>query len=247
MRKHTLFIVSILLVASVLLSACGSAPVTTALAQAEPTPEARRTLNVTGTGKTFLTPDIAYVSVGVHTENKDAGEAVADNNTQSQEVSNAIRALGIVAKDIQTTNFSIYPQQQFDDKGQLVGINYVVDNTVYVTVRDIAKVGDVLTAAVQAGANSVNNISFDVEDKTQALSEARKAAVANARAQAEELAEAAGVELGPIQTISVYGGAPMPVYEGKGIGGAVALDSSVPVSPGQLILSVDVNIVYSIE
>jgi uncharacterized protein YggE len=81
-----------------------------------------------------------------------------------------------------------------------------VDNTVFVTLRDLESLGDVLDAVIEAGANSINGIQFDVADRTEALSEARKAAVADARAQAEELAAAAGLELGAIQNISTYGG-----------------------------------------
>jgi hypothetical protein len=129
----------------------------------------------------------------------------------------------------------------------VTGVLYVVDNTVYVTLRNLDQVGDVLDAAVKAGSNSINGIQFDAEDRSKALSEARKAAVADARTQASELAEAAGVELGLIQNMSVYGSTPpMPIYEAKGIGGA-GMAASVPVQAGQLVVSVDVNIVYEIK
>ena len=111
-------------------------------------------------------------------------------------------------KDIQTTNFSIYPQQQYDNNGKMTGIIYVVDNTVYVTVRDLTKLGDLLDASVTAGANNINSISFDVADKTAALSQARLAAVADARKQADELTGATGVTLGTVQTISYYDSTP---------------------------------------
>ncbi len=241
MRNKFALISSLMLIASLLLTACG----TTALAQGEDTKI--RTLTVNGTGKTYLSPDIAYVSIGVHTENANASEAVASNNTQSQEVAEALIGFKIDKKDIQTTNFSIYPQQQYDQEGKVTGTRYIVDNTVFVTLRDLEKIGEVLNAAVSAGANSINSIQFDVEDKTEALSGARKAAVANARIQAEELATAAGVKLGEVQTIQTYGvGTPVPMYEGKG-GGALVAEASVPVSPGQMILTVEVNIVYQIN
>lgn len=243
MRK-TYYLIPVLLIALVLLGAYGI----TAMAQGDQgsgTQVPQRTLNVTGNGKAYLTPDLAYVYIGVHTENKDVAEAVAANTSAAQKVAEALRALKIDPKDIQTSNFSISPQQQYDQTGKLTGILYVVDNTVYVTVRDLSKLGEVLRTAVEAGANSINGVQFDASDKSKALSEARKAAVADAAAQAKELAEAAGVALGAVQTINVYGGAvPMPVYEAKAMGGAGA---PVPVSPGQLVLSIDVNIVYEIK
>jgi uncharacterized protein YggE len=208
-----------------------------------------RTLAVNGTGKAYLTPDIAYIYIGVQTENADAAEAVAENNTKAQKVVDAIKAFKIEAKDIQTTNFSIFPQQQYDENGKLTGVIYMVNNTVYVTLRDIEKVGEVIDAAVTAGANTINNIQFDVEDKAEALSEARKAAVADARRQAEELATAVDVSLGAVQSMSSYtSGMPVPMYEGKGGGGVFADQAAAaPVSAGQLVVQVDVSIVYAIE
>lgn len=242
MMKKLSILFGFLLAAS-LLSACAAAPIASAQ-QAEPEPQNQRTLTVMGSGQALLTPDIAYVTIGVHTENKNAAEAVAANNTQAQAVTNALKGAGIAAKDIRTTNFSIYPQQQYDDKGQLQGITYVVDNSVYVTVRDLTKVGDLLDTAVKAGANSISGIQFDVADKTKALSDARKAAVANATEIASELAGAANVTLGPVQSISISSTSPMPVVDTR----AMAVEAaSVPVSPGQLNLTVDVQVIFLIQ
>lgn len=253
MRKNIYFLTGILIL-STLLSACAG----TAFAQSStPNPQAvtgevtnlpmSRTLNVTGSGKAYLTPDIAYVNIGVHTEDFNAAEAVAANSTQTREVAEALKKFGIADKDIKTTNFSIYPQQDYDLEGKPTGkYKYIVDNTVFVTVRDLDKIGDLLDAVVKAGANSINGIQFDVADKTTALSDARKAAVQDARAVAEELAAAAGVTLGVVQTISVYGsGYPSPVYDSGLM--LRAEEASVPVSPGQMILTVEVNIVFEIH
>jgi hypothetical protein len=249
MRTKTYFIVSILVLAALLTSCAGAA-----FAQSE-TPAAQgdeakvtRTVTVTGSGKVYLTPDIAYITIGVHTEGENAAEAVASNNAQAQEVIDALKAQGIAEKDIQTTNFSIYPQQEYDTEGKPTGkIKYIVDNSVFVTVRDITNVGDVLDAAVQAGANTISGIQFDVEDKTAALSEARKAAVADAGVKAEELASAAGVTLGDVQTISEYtSGGPQPMYDMRAAA-PMAEAASVPIQTGQMLLTVEVNIVYEIR
>jgi len=247
MKTKLIFLFSIFLLAG-LLTACGTPALARSAgdlsAQTDQPP--MRTMNVTGTGKVYLTPDIVYINVGVHTEGPNAAEAVAQNNSQAAKLKSSLIASGVAEKDIQTTNFSIYPQQKFDDKGQPTGeITYMVDNTVAITVRDTSKVGDVLDAAVKAGANNIFGIQFDVEDKSEAMSQAREAAVKNAETVANELATAAGVTLGPIQTISSYGGAPVPIYEGKG--GGMAAASNVPVSPGQMVLTVDVSMVYEIR
>ena len=206
------------------------------------------TLNVNGSAQVTLAPDIAYISIGVHSQNADANEAVSSNTTQSQKVIDALKAMGIDVKDIRTNNYSITPQQQTDDKGQPTGMLYIVDNTVYVTLRDLTKIGDVLGAATQAGANNIYGIQFDVADKNTALADARKSAVANAHQQAEELAQASGVKLGSVQNINYYNSYPVPAMaEGKGGGGVVASPAiSVPITPGQLTFTVDVNIVYAI-
>ena len=250
MRKNIIFIASLVLVAAIasvgLLAVNGRAFAQTGTSTTEEKSNPR-ILTVTGNGKAFLTPDIVYIYIGVHTEGSDAAEAVAGNTTQSDKVIAALRGLNIDAKDIQTTNFSIYPQQQFDQTGKVTGTIYVVDNTVYVTLRDMAKVGDTLDAVIAAGANSINGIQYDAADKSKALTEARKAAVADARLQAGELAEAAGIELGEIQTIGTFGGStPIPFYDAKGIGGA-GMAASVSVSPGQLVVSVDVNMSFEIK
>ncbi|NUM44419.1 MAG: SIMPL domain-containing protein [Anaerolineales bacterium] len=210
--------------------------------------EPLRTLNINGHGEVTLTPDIAYIYVGVHSENEVASDAVAENNDLAQAVIDALKAAGVKAEDISTTNFSLWFSQNYDVNGQPTDGKYVVDNTVYITVRDLEQLGDILGTAIDAGANTVNGISFDVSDKEAALAEAREKAVDDARAQAEELADLAEVELGDIQSISMYGGFPTPIYGGKG-GGGYAADASlsVPITPGQFVVTMDVSIVYVIE
>lgn len=205
-----------------------------------------RTLSINGHGEVTLIPDIAYVYVGVHTELEAAADAVAENNDQAQAVMDALRAAGIAAEDIRTSNFSLWYSQNYDMNGQPTDGKYVVDNSVYITVRDLEKLGDILDTAIEAGANSINGISFDVSDKDAALAEARENAVADARTQAGELAELAGVELGDIQNISMYGGVPTPYYGGA-VRDVAESAASVPITPGQFVVSVDVSIVFSIK
>jgi uncharacterized protein YggE len=235
-------IVSLVLLLAVALSACGPAAI------APSAQEAQRTLNVTGAGLVYLTPDIAYINIGVHTEKPTASEAVAESNAQSAKVINALTKSGVDPKDIRTTNFSIWPSQQYGPDGTVTGTVYMVDNTVYVTVRKLDKLGDLLDTVVKAGANSINSIQFDVADKTAAMKEARAAAVKNAQEQAQELAVAAGVTLGDITSISYYDAIPSPVMDtyGKGGGGGMQA-ATVPIQPGQMTLTVTVNMAYEIK
>ena len=241
MRTKSL-IVSMLLLGAIVLSACGPAAIV-------PANESQRTLNITGVGQVSLTPDIAYIYLGVHTEKATASEAVAENNAQTQKVIDALKKLGVDAKDIRTTNFSIWPSQNYGPDGMPLDMKYVVDNTVYVTVRDLKKLGDLLDTVITAGANTVNSIAFDVADKTAAAKQARDAAVKNAQEQAQELAVAAGVKLGDITNISFYDSTATPVFGGYGKGGGGGSDAAlaVPIQPGELTLTVSVSMTYEIK
>ncbi len=213
------------------------------------TSEAPRTISVSGTGKVYLTPDIASINVGVHTEDVDVAKALSDNTAAAQSVADALKGFGVEAKDIQTTNFSIYPNQQYGPAGEMLGIKYMVDNTVMITVRDLTKLGEILSAVVGKGANNIYGITFDVAERTKSLEEARKAAIADARLQAEELAAAAGVKLGQVITISVNNSSqPQPMYNmGYGGGGGMAASAPAPISSGQLLVTADAYITYEMK
>lgn len=235
--KYSVFI--FILVLALALSACGTA-------SAQP-----KTLNVSGNGTVYLTPDIAYITVGVHTEDPDLASGVSKNNTQAQALVDALKKAGIAAKDIQTSNFSVYNNNngQTVDKttGQVIsGSFYSVDNTVTVTVRDLSHLGSILSTAVNSGANNINSISFDVADKTAAMEQARQKAMANASSLAAELAKTANVQLGGIQNITYSDNSPLP-YFGLGGGGAAAPNASVPIQPGQTQISVTVSVTYALK
>jgi uncharacterized protein len=203
-------------------------------------------ISVTGNGQVYVTPDVAYINIGVKSQADKVADALQKNNDQAAGVANALKAMGVDPKDIQTSAFNVYPQQEFGPNGEVTKTSYVVDNTVYVTVRNLQNLGQMLDAVVQNGANTVNSIQFDVLDKAKATSEARKLAVQDAHAQAQELADAAGVKLGPLTSLNVYSSsAPMPAYQGKG-GAPADSGGQVPVSAGQLVVSMDANMVYEI-
>jgi hypothetical protein len=233
MRNKLLFFASLLALLLVL-SACGPAVST-----------AGRTLSVSGTGTVYLTPDIAYLYVGVHVEDPDIATAVETNNVRTQRLMEALIALGIDPIDIQTSNFSVWSYEEYDDLGMRF-TNYSVDNTVYIKVRDLSGLGELLTTVVEAGANNINSITFDVSDKSAALAEARQLAMQNADALAQELAETAGVSVGAIQSIT-YSEYYPSAYYGMGGGGASLEGSVAPISPGQLQVQVQVNVTYAIK
>lgn len=244
------FVFAIAAVLALVVSACGPATVNNNYAA----PEALRTLNVSGVGVVYLTPDIAYITIGVNTQRENASEAVEANKEQTTALIQAIKDAGVEDKDIRTNNFSIWSNPQYDEFGQIsgTGTTYVVDNTVNVTVRDINKLGDLLDSAITAGANSIYSIQFDVEDKTKAQEEARTKAVEDAKAEAAGLAETSGVTLDVIQNISYYEGGGSYYYDmgygkGGGGGGASVESAAVPIQPGQLAVTVTVSMTYIIK
>ncbi len=256
-KKISLGIIALMLVAA--LSACAAgaplAPGTPASTNTSSSNNssnssnqpATRTMSVTGAGQVMLAPDLAYINIGVHSEGSDVLEALTSNTSQAQKVSDTLTGMGIDVKDIQTSNFNIYPQQMVGPNGEQTGIKYMVDNTVYVTLRDLTKMGTLLNAVAQAGANNINGITFDSSKKNEAVSQARQAAIQDAKTQAAELASAAGVTLGAVQSLNVVSNnTPYTMYDAKG--GAPALASgSVPVSAGQLVITASANVVYEIK
>lgn len=122
--------------------------------------ESIRTLSVSGSGQVTLVPDIARVNIGVHSEAELVTVAVNENNKQAQAITDALLKKGIEAKDIQTANFNVYPMNRYDNMGNMTGVEYSVDNTLYVTVRDLKSLSEILDAAIKAGANQINGISL---------------------------------------------------------------------------------------
>jgi hypothetical protein len=230
-------LLSSVVVLALVLSACGTAA-------AQP-----RSLSVSGTGTVSLAPDIAYVYIGVHTENADIAQAVANNNSQAQAVVEALRNNGVEAKDIQTSNFSVYTSNNYDKvTGEMTGSNFAVDNNVYVTVRDLTKLGSLLDTAIKAGANNINSVSFDLADKTAAMQQARQKAMTNAGDLAAELSKTADLALGGIQTLSYTENGPIYYAAGMGGGGgAPAASVAAPINPGMIQLTATVNVTYSVK
>lgn len=247
MKHNSLKLLLIMVLISILLTACGTAPAPAASNNAYPP-----AINVSGQSDIFLTPDIAYVYIGVHTESENVADALNDNNAQSQAISATLEELGIAKEDIQTSAFNIYPFQDYGPYGpspemEEAPTKYAVDNTVFVTVRELSQLGEILDSVVRSGANSIHSVEFDVEDKSEALAQARKEAIENGRALAEEMAAAAGVTLGDLMNLSVHGGSnAQPMFADKGIGG-IRATGEVPVSAGQLVLSMYAEMSYEIK
>jgi len=206
-------------------------------------------ISVVGSGLVYATPDIAYINVGVRSQADTVAEALELNNAQATAIKDTMVAQGVDEKDIQTSSFNVYPQSDYDFQGAITRTYFSVENNVYVTVRKLESLGLVLDAVAKSGANNIYGITFDVQDKTAAQSKARTMAVEAARKQAEELAVAAGVELGEILSISSFSSYPQPYY-GMGMGGGgaeAAFSQAVPIAAGQMQVNAEVTMVFKIK
>ncbi len=239
--KKVIAIVTASLIMVVALAACSQTPTTITTAPAI------RTISANGNGKVYIVPDVAYIYVGVRVDADEVSDALNQNNLQAQAISEAVQALGVEAVDIQTASFNVYPMSDYDMEGKISRKYFVVENTVYITVRDLSKLGVLLDSVVRSGANTINSITFDILDKDKAMAEARDLAIAKAKTEAEAIAKAAGVKLGDLQSVGVYtsnGG--MAIYDAKGGGSAQAM-SQVPVAAGQVVITADANVTYEIQ
>ena len=208
------------------------------------------TVSVGGHGEVNVPPDTASVNIGVDIIADTLDEAQEQATAQATAVIDALKAAGIADEDIQTEYYSVNILRDYSENADPTTITgFEIINQLRVTVRDTDQLGELLDAAVTAGANSIYGVTFYVDDQTAAASEARVEAVENAREKAEELAQAAGMTLGPVVAIS-EGAPPVfgPVY-GMGRGGAeMAMDAAaVPVQPGSTTVAVDVTMTFELR
>lgn len=202
---------------------------------------ARPTLSVEGTGEANAAPDQATVAIGITTHAADAAKAQNDNAWTAAQIQNAIAALGIDAKDIQTQNYSFRPTYRTEEnrRGEING--YTVDNTVLVCVRDIKLTGKVVDAALSHGANEISSLSFTASDARALRKVALKNAIADARDKADIIAQGLGKRIVGIQTVSENTGYPETRrYVGNMM--LAAKDAATPIQPGSLTLTANVHI-----
>lgn len=219
---------------------------------ATPDAHAPREISVTGEGRVTVTPDIATVTVGVEAMQSSLAEAQAEATTKMEAIIQAAKDAGIAEDDIVTTNYSVNVIQEYDNNGNPAAISgYRVSNQVELTVRQIDDLGTLLESVVAEGANTIYGISFSVDDPTAAASQARRQAVDDARQKAEELAEAAGVEITGILSITESSPASRPpeVFEAQMAGEDMARGAAapVPIQTGTNEIAVMVKIVFEIS
>lgn len=242
--KYRVALLHILLVSCVL---AGGFVGEAAAASDEPVPR----ITVTGEGNVDIPPDMAVLVVSVNREAPTAREALTANSAAMSKVLEAMTALGIEKRDLQTANFDIQPRYTYPTRPdgsaeapRLVG--YIVRNSLSVRVRDISRVGEVLDTSVTLGVNEGGSILFTNDDPSAAITQARVKAMQEALAKARTLADAAGVKLGNVLDISEQNFSPRPMPMMAKMEMAMDSAGAVPIAAGESTYSVTVNVSLAI-
>jgi uncharacterized protein YggE len=209
----------------------------------------RPAITASGVGRASGPPDSMVVSFNVHTDAASAAETMDQTSLRTEQLLTTAREQGVADEDLRTTSVNVYPR--FDNAGRRV-VGYSSDNSFTITYRDLATAGGLLDQLVGVGGDflQVQGLFLQLDDPTAVLEEARADAVARAQAQAQQLADAAGVELGPVRRI-----VEVPVgssgFQDDGVlagAGAPARDVavSVPIAGGGQEVTVQVQLVYDV-
>jgi hypothetical protein len=206
-----------------------------------PTP----TISVSGTGKVSVKPNLATTNFGMFTHADTATAAQSENDAAIAKVTAALKAAGIKEEDIQTSVYSLQPHYTWDkenDKNVLDG--YDMSHSLNVIVRTIADTGKIVSLIAENGANTVNGVSFGVDDATleQTKLAAIDLAMANARAKADAVAKAIGKTVQSVQTVTLNEN-----YYNPYVGSSKMQDalSAAPVEAGSLNIQIDVSVIYT--
>ena len=202
-----------------------------------------RTITVTGEARVSAPPDMAVLRLGVSREARGASDAMRAASEAAAAVLAQVEASGVAPRDVQTANVSLAPRWQHSQDTAPRVVGYVASNDLMVRVRDLERLGALMDAVVSDGANQMNGLSFAIAEPRPLEDKARTEAVADARAKATLLAEAAGVGLGAVMTISENGGFQQPMVMARG---AMMESSAVPIAAGEMDVSAGVTVVFAI-
>lgn len=203
-------------------------------------------ITVSGIGEVTGTPDTLTLTIGVSVLRNSVTQAIDDAADLADGLLTRLREFGVADEDLQTSNFSVYPEYDWrNDERRLIG--YRVSNQLSVKIRDLDRAGEIVDAAAREAGDElvVNGVSFSIDDNEAMIEAAREAAWSNAYAKASQLAELAGVTLGaPVSISETYSPSPSPIVYAERL--MAAADSSTPIEPGSQQVTVSLTVVFSI-
>jgi uncharacterized protein len=220
------------------------------------------TITVSGYGETTSVPDIATFTYSVMSLKPTVAAAQTDATAKANAIAAYMEEAGIADRDIQTSNYSIYPQYDYVQEacrpdgicpgGRQVLRGYEVRQSTTVKVRDIEKAGELLAGVGSRGATEVSGLNFTFDDPHQGENEAREKAIADAKAQADMLAKQLGVRIVRVVSFNENGGGyPVPFAKDQvayGMGGAEVRNASAPqISTGENKITSNVSVTYEIR
>lgn len=239
-------------VISLSLAGCGggtrSTVVASNFASAVSSPD---TISVVGDATVKSPPDEAVLTLSVESDGQDPATAMNRNSSSVSDVIGRVKREGVKDENIETANISVYAIRTYTETGQEKLNGYRATNSVIVTVSDAKQVGKILSAAVEAGANSVSGPVWQLSDDTKVVAEALKKAAQNARQKAEALAESLGVDLGDVVMMS-ENSVQLPVYPAysnsyAGKTDAAGVVAETPVSAGTLDVTATVTVTFALR
>jgi len=208
-------------------------------------------INVSGTGKLTVKPDISYLSIGVQTTSTTAAKAQSANAEKMAKLNTLLKGdWKIPASDIESVQFYVQPNYDYNGKDQQKVTGYTAYHSLQVTYRNLDKLGSLLDAAAKSGANNVGSVSFGIENEDTYQEQVIAKAMANAKARAQSIAKAANLSLGSLLSVSDPGvSAPPVVYMGRQSAKATETSDAAGTSiePGTIELNATLNVQYSMN
>jgi uncharacterized protein len=220
-----------------------------AMAQQLATPTAERTIRVTGVGETRVQPDEVQIMFAVETRGPTAQAAGRENAQVMDRVIAALVSAGIPRADLETRGYSLHPEYAHDEgRREPRVIGYRASNQVLLRTTQLDRAGSLIDTALGAGANRMDGISFGLRNTAPAQAAALRSAVESARASAQTIADALGVQLGPILDASTTTDPirPYPVPQARGVMMEMAMDAPTPIQPGEQTVQARISLVFSI-
>jgi uncharacterized protein len=210
-----------------------------------------KSITISAEGKITANPDIAMVNLAVVSQSKNVKDAVKDGNEKMKKIYDAMKSISVEEKDIKSTRYNLYPNYDYSKSYSSPRITgYSLNQEFQIKIRDLDNIENVLDKGVEAGANQIGQLSFDIDNPAELKKEARKKAFETAKEKAKEMADSAGVQLGEIITFNEYEDSYLPAYPNYRMESSIAYDEAVSaptIAPGTKDFSVSISITYSLK
>lgn len=207
--------------------------------------ESKNEISVNGTGVIMAKPDTGIISVAVDTSDMDPKKAQTENTKLSNQLIDALKKIGIKEEDIKTGHYNMYREYNYNEGKSTEG-KYRVTHSYEVTVKNIDKVGEVIDAATQNGANQVNGVRFTVADTSKYYQEALKVAIKNAEGKATTIADTISVKINkPSKVVENGYSEPAPRYMDMAYGKVAEQAASTQIISGELEIRANVQVTYN--